>query len=547
MSFQTKLQTYFIERDRARILLLLVAVCIVYLPFLGNPFVFDDLNFFLNSSIKEYASKGYDLHLRWLPFASLSWIYTIFSDEFPHIFRLFNMVLHIANSILLFYLLRHLIGAVQPEDANSSRVVRGAWLGAMVFALHPVAVYAVGYAIQISILMATLFALVMQLAYLRGLLNGQKRFFVLTVVAYFLACFSKEHSVLMPAVLLAMGLLVRIKIRVQRRVLWLTWLALLAIALLVTMYARGVFGNPYEAMATELFAQQGIEASTPILHWLSALTQAGLFFKYLLLWIFPDPTLMSVDMRESFIVSFAAWQGWLGGIVFMLYGAFGIRLLLRGGMSGLSGFALLYPWLQFWVEMAGVRVQEPFVLYRSYLWMPGMMLFFPLLMVRASKRKTMLIMLSLVVALVPLSWGRLWVFADNYRLWNEAASLLKNDRVAGADRIFYNRGAAELVAKKWEDAARDFKRAADISPQLEPVRYMLGVSYANLGRFEEALAQYDAAIAIKPDDSRVYFSKGMALKYMHKDKEALQQMELSCRLKSRVACAIVSMSRQLKK
>ena len=224
---------------------------------------------------------------------------------------------------------------------------------------------------------------------------------MLAVVAYFLACFSKEHSVLAPAILVAMGLLVHIASRVDRRVVGLTWLAFIAIAVLVTLRARGVLGIPYEPMAAQLFEQQGIaNTDSPMLHLLSALTQAGLFFKYLLLWILPDPTLMSIDMRESFIVSVSVWQAWIGGIAFILYGALGIRLLLRGGLGGLAGFAMLYPWLQFWVEMVGIRVQEPFVLYRSYLWMPGMMLFFPLLLAKLSERKALLVMVCVVIVLV---------------------------------------------------------------------------------------------------------------------------------------------------
>jgi protein O-mannosyl-transferase len=544
---RAQLNKYFSERDRARILLMLAAVGMVYLPFLGNPFVFDDLNFFATGAIGAYADKWLDPGLRWLPYASLGWLYTIFSDEIPHIYRLGNTLLHAVNTILLFYLLRNLMVAVKPESKNTSAVVRGAWFGALVFALHPVAVYAVGYAIQVSILMATTFALTMQLAYLHGLLSGQRRWFVLAVCAYFLACFSKEHSVLMPAVVAAMGLLVHSEHRVQRHVMWLTWSAFLGIAVLVTLSAKGVLGSPYEPMAAQLFQQQGIEAYTPMLHLLSVLTQAGLFFKYLLLWILPDPTLMSIDMRETFIRSAFSAQSWLGAIAFLSYGAFGIRLLWRGGMSGLAGFAMLYPWLLFWVEMAGVRIQEPFVLYRSYLWMPGMMLVFPMLITRLPERRAMLAMVCLIIVLVPLSWGRLRVFSDNYRLWNEAAALLKNDRVAGADRIYYNRGQAEMARKNWQEAALDFKRAADISPQLEPIRYLLGVSYTNLGRPEEALAQYDAAIAMKPDDDRVYFSKGMTLKFMHRDKEALQQMKLSCDLKNKMACLIVSLFERKKK
>lgn len=543
MGYHGGLSKYFYRHNRGWILSLIVVVCVIYLPFLGNPFFFDDLPFFKTGVIEMYRNLWFDLSLRWLPYASLGRISTVFSAEIPHIYHLFSMLLHAVNTVLLFYFLHHLLAAAQAERRDPFSVVREAWFSALVFALHPVAVFAVGYAIQISVLMATMFALLMLLAYLRGLLSGRRRWFVLAVLAYFLACFSKEHSVLMPAVLWAMGVLVRAENRADRRMLWLTWSAFIGIAVLVTLRVKGVLGSPYEPMAMQLFAQHGIEESAPVLHLLSALTQAGLFFKYLLLWMLPDPTLMSIDMRESFVASVWAWQAWLGGIAFLLYGAFGIRLLLRGGMSGLAGFAMLYPWLLFWIEMVGIRMQEPFVLYRSYLWVPGMMLLVPLLMIRLSERKVQLAMIFLAMTLALLSWGRLKIFSDNYRLWNEAATLLKSDRVAGADRIYYNRGQAELAAKRWEDAASDFKRSSEISPEMEPIHYQLGVAYGNAGRYEEALAQFDIALAMKPDDGQVYFSKGMVLKLLHRDGEAIWQMEQSCKLNNRVACLIVSAKR----
>ncbi|OIR11524.1 lipoprotein NlpI [mine drainage metagenome] len=533
-------KNYLDRRERGAVLLLLMLVCIVYLPFLGNPFFFDDYNAFRGDFIETYKNNWFDLSLRRLPYAILVGLNTVFSDEFPHVYRLVNMLLHVANSVLLFYFLRHLIDAVRMESAHPSIATRGAWFGAAVFALHPVATFAVGYVIQISILMSTMFSLLMLLAYLRGLLTGEKRWFALAVGAYFLACLSKEHSVLMPAVLGAMSVLVSVEKRISRQALWLTWLAFISIAIFAIMQAKGVLGKAYEPMAAQLLSQQNIEGSALMLHLLSALTQAGLFFKYLLLWIFPDPTLMSIDMRESFVVSVWAWQGWLGGIAFLLYGVLGIRLLFRGGLERVAGFAMLYPWLLFLVEMTGIRMQEPFVLYRSYLWMPGMMVFIPLLLTRLPERKSVLAMVGLATVLIALSWGRLNVFSDNYRIWNEAANLLKSERMAGADRIYYNRGQAESAAKKWEDAAADFKRSADISPRLEPIRYQLGVAYGNSGRFEEALEQFNVALAMNPDDDRVYFAKGMTLKFMHRDGEALQQMQRSCELKNQVACILIS-------
>ncbi len=547
MSYRTKLLDYFQQHDRAWILSLFVMVCIVYLPFLGNPFIFDDMNFFTRDMLDRYAHSSFRLDLRWLPYASLAWTYAVFSDINTYFFHLGNLLIHAGNVILLFYLLRQLFGAVIGDQDKLGTAVWGAWFGAVLFTCHPVAVYATGYIIERSILLATCFALVMQLAYVRALLTGDKRWLILAVIGYFLAGFSKEHSVMMPAVLAAEHILLHGKSRLffksaGRTSLLLSWSAFLAISLLLVMRAKGVLGAAYEPTAAIMFEQQGLVASTPMLRLLNALTQAGLFFKYLLLWLLPNPAWMSVDMRELFVASWSDWKGWAGALAYLAYGLIAFRLLLRGGRSGLLGLALLYPWLQFPVEMAAIRVQEPFVLYRSYLWMPGLMLLVPLLLFKLPGRRTMHVLSVAVLILLPLAWNRLWVFGDNYRLWNDAALLLQNDQVAGADRILYNRALGAAGANRWEEAVVDYEKVAARDPQYAIVQHDLGVAYGNLHRYQEAIAQFDKAIKLDPQYGKAYFDKGFSMKMMHEDDQAMEEMRKSCELKYAMACLIVEMA-----
>jgi len=643
LNVREKLLNYFHQRDRGWTLSLFAVVCLIYLPFLDNPFVFDDRNFFNGVASEYYAHSTFNFDLRWFAYATLGWTAAIFSDVLPHPFRLGNILLHVANSILLFYVLRQIIsdyppsktsdktspppargrarvgverlilhdftpiptfplkgeGVAHPIPASpllggkskpSSAIVWGAFLGALVFAVHPVAVYAVGYVVQRSILMATFFSLLMLFAYMRGLLSGQKRWLVLAVVAYFLAGFSKEHSVLMPAVLVVWTMLWRVNnqvgitkvssfprrresslmkeldsrlrgndessddeaedlrvVRVSKLVFICTWLAFIAIGILLVLRAKGVLGTPYEVMAGALFEQQGIVENTTMLHCLSALTQAGLFFKYLLLWIIPNPAWMSIDMREPFVADLNAWQGWLGAGAFIAYGIFALWLLLRGGNKGLVGFALLYPWLLFMVELTSIRVQEPFVLYRSYLWMPGLMIFISLLLqklweVNFSQRRAVMVAGLIILLLLPLAWNRLWVFADNYRLWNEAAGLLPSEQSAGADRIFYNRAQALGAMQKWDEAAKDYEKVVTISPQLFQVRQALGMAYFNVARYQDAISQFDAGIALKPDDGRLYFGKAQTLMRLKSPEAAQLNLKKACELKEPIACMIVGLS-----
>jgi len=176
------------------------------------------------------------------------------------------------------------------------------------------------------------------------------------------------------------------------------------------------------------------------------------------------------------------------------------------------------------------------------LWMPGMMLFVPLLLLRLPGRRTMLILCLAVLSLLPLAWNRLWVFGNDFRLWNDAVLLLPSERVIGADRIFYNRGEALSAERKWEEAAADFNRAMLLSPQLAPIHHELGVAYFNARRFQDAVLQFKMAIALAPEYERAYFDLGMAFKFLHQDELAMQQMVKSCQLRYAMACLIIRMA-----
>jgi len=394
--------------------------------------------------------------------------------------------------------------------------------------------------------MALFFVLTMQLAYVQALLSGRWGYLLLAAVAYFLAVFSKEHSFMAPALLAAETWLLRGQIRAEKRSLAQVWVAFAVIGVLIVMRAKGVFGTPYEAMAADLFKQEGVAEGGFTLHLLSILTQMGLFFKYLLLWLVPNPAWMSIDMRSTFVSGLDAWQGWLGALAFIAYGAIGVCLLRRRGGCGLLGLAMLYPWVQFVLEFSTIRVQELFVLYRSYLWMPGMLLALPGVLLAypqlVEKLRGKLALLGVVVlagVLAAASANRLWVMADPYRLWNDAALLLPDEKMPGADRIYFNRGQTEESMGRLEDAVADFKRSLAVSPQYAPVHFELGWTLARLNRLDEAMKEFDRTIALDPNFPNAYLGRGLLLKLQGNTGEAAAMMEKACQLKVATACMLV--------
>jgi tetratricopeptide (TPR) repeat protein len=145
----------------------------------------------------------------------------------------------------------------------------------------------------------------------------------------------------------------------------------------------------------------------------------------------------------------------------------------------------------------------------------------------------------IVILLASAATNRLWVFADNYRLWNDAARLLTNEHEAGADRIYFNLGQAEAASGKREEAIADFKRALAISPQYAPVHFELGWLYAVSGRYEEAMVEFDAAITNDPSYANAYYGKGLLMKMRSENTQATELLMKSCELKNAMACLLV--------
>ncbi|TSA48316.1 MAG: tetratricopeptide repeat protein [Nitrosomonadales bacterium] len=522
-------------------LLLLGAISLLYMGFLWNPVMFDDLYFFDGATAQAYGHSAFSLHTRWLPYASLGWTANWFGQDLIG-FRLGNMALHGASAVALFLLLRRLFGAVLPRE-QAAASLSPTWLaffGALLFALHPVAVYAVGYLIQRTILMATLFSLLSWRAYLEGLLRGQQRWFFISVACYLLAVLCKEHAVMVPAVTLAMTLLLHPPSRALfRRIAW-PFIAFAVIAVWVVLQQKGVLGAPYELYAQDMLKQLSeSQENINIAHAypLSVMTQCLLFFKYLLLWIVPNPAWMSVDMREPFATSLLAWQYVLGVLGFVLFGAAAVWLLLQRGTRGLLGFAMLFPWLLFATELSSVRIQEPFVLYRSYLWMGGIFAALPVLFRAVPARRAFVSLLAVSLLMFPLAWDRLTTFSHPLLLWDDAASLIQDKRdIPGLERIYHNRGLSFYRVKMKREALDDYNRALALKPDDGYVYNDRGAVYLDDGRYQEALRDFDKAVALVPNYPRPYLGRALVLEALHDRPTARENYLKACGLGMSAAC-----------
>ncbi len=524
-------------------LLLVGLACAVYAPYLRNAFVFDDLVLFNGLTIYDFATELWRTRTRWLSYATLAHSYVL-SDGSIVVLRLGNLLLHAANAIAVFVLLRELLGAVNDRGIRAvddpSQAGRLAFLGAALFAAHPVAVYGVGYLVQRSGLMSTLFMLLMLIAYLRWLNSGRNALWIASAAWFLLSVFSKEHSVVAPAAALLMTLVLRRPSLALARRLAPPYIAYAVIAVLVTLVAKGILGTAYEVYAIDMLAEShGMDAGRAA-HYaypLSVITQAWLFFKYWFLWMLPNPAWMSMDMREPIAGSLLSWPYWAAAIAFLCYPVVAVRLALKGGRAGVAGWALAFPWLMFIPELTTVRVQEPFVLYRAYLWFPVFSVIVPLAVAHISLRAAALSVAVIICAFVPLSWNRLSSLSEPLVAWDDAAKLLVRGDEPGAGRIYYNRALALSAHGRNEEALRDMDRVVIFHPRLAPTRFSRATLLFNLKRYREALKEVNIALDLDPGSSTYYFGRAAILSQLGRKNDALTDVGKSCDLGNVIACA----------
>jgi tetratricopeptide (TPR) repeat protein len=63
-----------------------------------------------------------------------------------------------------------------------------------------------------------------------------------------------------------------------------------------------------------------------------------------------------------------------------------------------------------------------------------------------------------------------------------------------------NRGAIHAQSGFLREAAEDFEKAVELSPENADIHYNLGLLYTDMNSFEKALAAFEKALQLKPSD-----------------------------------------------
>lgn len=273
---------------------LLILAYFAHAPGLDGLFILDDIpnlealkqiQQFSLSEISRFVFTGISSSLgRPVSLTSFALQYNSWPHT-PYVFKYANLMLHLLNGVLVFWLSLKLLDLSQPRNQRNLII---ALFTAALWLLHPLQVSTVSYVIQRMTELAALFSFITIIAYLYGrqwTIEGQYRQGLVMMssallIGLPLAILSKENGILIPVfiVILEWTLLAGVK----RPAYWRFW-AMIFLALPIIMLLGYLF------IHAESFFIKGYSGRNFNLEQ-RLLTESRILLDYLRLFIFPVPS-----------------------------------------------------------------------------------------------------------------------------------------------------------------------------------------------------------------------------------------------------------------
>lgn len=508
------------------IAILLLATALVYAPSLKNGFIvnWDDDGYILNNpTVKALNSENFkkiaqDYHMgNYHPLTTLSYAveYHFFKDN-PRPYHMFNLLLHLANVLLVFWFIRLLTGKYN-----------AALITAALFALHPMHVESVAWISERKDVLYAFFFLLSLTFYVRYTSSKKPLFFVLALTAFALSLLSKSAAVVLPLILLVLDYYKGYKINLRSELLKLPFFALSLLFGIIAIKSQDA--QAQHLTPTYTYIQSFFVGFYALgLYLLKFVAPFGLtaFYPHPVLSGSMLPTIYYIAPLAVLASIFALWyfykehRVWVSGLLFFLIT---IVLVLQffpvGGAVAAERYTYI-PYIGLGLIVAGIA--DFFT--NKY---------------PSKKSAFTVILIAVIVLFAGLSYNRTKVWANGISLFDDVIekqpdafyayhsrgiahyyagdyvkSLKDYDMATTLNNsyglTFYNKGLTQLVLKRNEDALASFSRAIELIPDYVQAYNDRAIAYYNLGMSTEAIADYDEAIRLNPSNTSALYNRGIS-------------------------------------
>lgn len=511
----------------AAIILIVLTTLIVYSQTLGHGFIigYDDADY-VTRNPRVQAGPTLD---------SIKWAFTAFHSSNWHPLtwishmldcRLFdlkagghhatNLILHLANALLLYYVLRRM----------TKFIWRSAFV-AILFAVHPLHVESVAWISERKDLLSGLFAMLTILAYIRYAERPEFRRYALVVLALAAGLMSKPMLVTMPFVLLLLDYwpLGRLAKRglVGLVVEKLPLLALSVASCAITVVAQRSGGSVRSLEEASLAFRIPAAAISYVTYIVKMIWPRHLAIPYLYssnvlpIWkviasviVLAAITSLVVLLRRKRPYLLVGWLWYVGTLVPVIgFVQVGPQMIAdRYTYLPIIGLFVMVSWA---VPELGRRLRKNG---RVGEWASGRTGLVPVL------AGVVVIALMISASFQAARWR------NTFTLFEYVLS------VTGENRIAHNAlGMAYEEEGKLDEAVARYSKAASLDPRFAQAYYNLGTALMAQGRLDDAATALSRALAINPGFADAYTNLGAAFARMNKMDEAVAAFRKAIGLK----------------
>jgi len=476
----------------------------VYGPALNGPFLFDDQYLPFSQPNFPYDSvRAWMAGLRPLLMFTY-WINYQLSGLQTFSYHAFNVLFHVATSVLMFFVVRKLLEFTQTERAR--RDVLAAFASAL-FLLHPVNSESVGYVASRSEDLSVLFFLgAFALFLYRRSAEITWTRTALVLVVFAAAVLTKEHTVILPALLLLTDYF------------WNPPFSFAGIRRNWKLYVPVIIGA---LLAAARLARQLRNAPSAGFHlknftWYQYFfTECRAFWLYIRLFLFPAGLRIDYDYPVSHtIVEHGALIG-LVAILLAAGAAFYFRRRYPLAAYGFFAFVILMlPTSSF------VPIADPVAERRLYLSMIGLLLIVIEFLRRVDVRQPRWMAALAGVLLIAgiATYNRNFVWSDKVALWEDTVA-----KSPGKSRVEFHLAQAYFERGECDKALPHYERSAVLDSTDYTLFIDWGLAYDCLNQPERALAMFKRAATMKPT-AHAYSQIGMVYGKQGKNAEALDAL-----------------------
>ena len=492
----------------ARVILILTLL--VYIPAITAGFIWDDDKFLTENPLIK-ASNG--LYRFWFtteapdyfPLTSTSlWIEWRLWGMNASGYHVVNILLHIVSSFLIWLVLERL-------------KIPGAWLAALIFAVHPVNVESVAWITERKNTLPMVFYLLSILLYLKFESSEDNRFYKLSLGVFLLALLAKTSVVMLPVVLLMCAWWQRGKISRKDVFRSIPFFALSGILSFVTVWFQYNRAIRMDIVRADDF--------------LSRLTIAGKA-----VWFYLYKAVLPYQL--SFV--YPRWKTGVSGMIsyiplLLLAGLMILFWYYRKGwgrpfLFGLGYFVVtLFPVLGFF-DIYFMRFSLVADHWQYFSIISVIALMVGLISHAAQKdrfRRPAIALGVIAVCLFSfLTWSQAKIYKDQETLWED--TLIKNPT---SKLALNNIGAIRKQQGKYDEAAKHFSAALRTNPDDSEAHYNMGVVLEAQGKLEEAAKHYSEALKTRPNDAEIHTILGEIRKQQGKLDEAVRHYSQVLKIK----------------